>query len=127
MTHLSDFPPLMQRAMRTGVMPSHAEIAAATGKTVSEVKRFLGSAANEDETVDPTDAEPEDPEAERFRKRYQQLVAERCAEWLDENFMLDGRVPTSIRADIEYACNGQIQREWRAYRASLRADGEDDQ
>ncbi|MCB0929866.1 MAG: hypothetical protein KDB70_18605 [Mycobacterium sp.] len=118
--HLADLHPLLLRGLRTGLVPSCAEIAEATGKTVAEVERIL--AAPDDDETDDADAESEDPDAQRFRDRYHRLVAERCAEWLEENVTLDNRVPAAVRADIEYACNGQIQREWRAHRAALRGD-----
>lgn len=117
---LPDLHPLLLRGLRTGVVPSSAEIAEATRKTVAEVERIL--AAPDDDETDDADAESEDPDAQRFRDRYHRLVAERCAEWLEENVTLDNRVPAAVRADIEYACNGQIQREWRAHRAALRGD-----
>ena len=120
--HLADLHPLLLRGLRTGLVPSCAEIAEATGKTVAEVERIL--AAPDDDETDDADAESEDPDAQRFRDRYHRLVAQRCANWLEENTTLDGRVPAGVRADIEYACNTQIQREWRAHRAALR--GEDD-
>jgi len=121
--HLADLHPLLLRGLRTGLVPSCAEIAEATGKTVAEVERIL-AAPEADTDDDVSDAEPEDPDAQRFRDRYHRLVAQRCANWLEENTTLDGRVPAGVRADIEYACNTQIQREWRAHRAALR--GEDD-
>ena len=117
---LPDLHPLLLRGLRTGVVPSSAEIAEATRKTVAEVERIL--AAPDDDETDDADAESEDPDAQRFRDRYHRLVAQRCANWLEENTTLDGRVPAGVRADIEYACNTQIQREWRAHRAALRGD-----
>ena len=77
--HLADLHPLLLRGLRTGVVPSSAEIAEATGKTVAEVERIL--AAPDDDETDDADAESEDPDAQRFRDRYHRLVAERCAEW----------------------------------------------
>lgn len=122
MPTVSDLPPLLLQVMRTGVMPSHAEIAAATGKSVDEVKRALEpphAAADEDEAVD---GGPEDPEAQRFRDEYHRLVAVACSEWLDENMTLDNTVPASIRADIESECNAQVQRQWRTHLRAQRGD-----
>ncbi|MFZ2239162.1 MAG: hypothetical protein WAV90_06405, partial [Gordonia amarae] len=72
---LPELHPLLLQVLRTGVVPSSAEIAEATGKTVAEVEGIL--AAPDDDETDDADAEPEDPDAQRFRDRYHRLVAQR--------------------------------------------------
>ena len=55
--------PLMQQTLRTGVIPSHAEIARATGRSADEVARALRE-TTEPESADDAElaAEPPDPD-----------------------------------------------------------------
>ncbi|MCV7194114.1 hypothetical protein [Mycolicibacterium brumae] len=119
---LADLHPLLLQGLRTGVVPSSAEIAEATGKTLAEVERIL-EAPDDDET-DEDDAEPEDPDAQQFRDRYHWLVEQRCAGWLEEHD--DYReVPDGVRRRIEADCNDSIQYQWRQHLAARRERDED--
>lgn len=124
MHDISDFHPLIQEAMRTGRMPSDAEIAGATRRTTEEVSRALGETADEDEAngTEPVVTDPPDPDEQRFRDKYHQLVDAMTAEWLDEHLEYGKRVPAGVRERIEDDCNRVIQHAWRLHRQRLVAE-----
>lgn len=124
MRDISDFPSVMQDAMRTGKMPSREALARASGKTVEEIADALS-----EDSIDEGEPEsqPEDPEAQAFRDKYHRLVAEMKAAWLEENFTFDNRVPAAELERIEDTCNRQVQHEWRRHQQRNTSSPDDDE
>lgn len=113
-----DLPPLMHEAMRTGRMPSHAEIARATGKTAEEVARVLAETATMDDPETAANAEPEDPDEQKFRDKHRRLVDAMITDWYDDNPAAWG-LPAEERERIEEHCRRQIEHERRVHRQRL--------
>jgi len=84
MSDISGLHPLMLTAMRTGRMPSDAEIANATGLATEEVARMLRETAVPDEAAcEPRDLT--DPDEQRFRDKYRTLVDAMITDWYEDN------------------------------------------
>ena len=91
----SHLPPEVLYALRTGKLPPH----------------LLDS--NPEVAAEPGESSGQD--AERFRRRYRDMVDERIADWLDENPGYGKSVPGQERGRIEAYCERQIQHQWRIF------------
>lgn len=95
MADTSHLPPEVLYALRTGKLPPH----------------LLDS--NPEVAAEPDKSSEHD--AERFRRRYHDMVEERIADWLDENPGHGRRIPLQERERIEEYCERQTQHQWRMF------------
>lgn len=113
MSDLAGLPPLLRLAMRTGQLPSDAELAAATGRTVDEVARLLRTGPGDPKSATADGTPTADPE---FRNQLQLLIAGLIDDWWQQN-PTAWHLPDDQRERIEDHCREQIEYEWRQRRA----------